>query len=446
MNYRWRSTIFLVFTAAFLITAPLVVLYTAGYRYQFGSTQIVKTGIVSVSSFPKNAKIFLNGKEQSKTSDFVIDNLRPGETIVRLEKDGYHPFEKNLLVKSGDTTFLKDVVLFLKNEVKEYFDKNNVSDVLPKDDSAFSYSVKNGAWQEVWITDGPFGSERFLTKVRHNPGADYELSWSLNREYLMLKETAGWRQKYVVVELRSKDVVPVAIGPSELASWDTGSSQRLFIKSTAGIRYSDLTTKKTTPVSIEADSIQTSEDGFSIVQTRNDKSIVSYINESKIASILAYLPTGDYEFRESAAGRILLEDPANNKIVLLDEHNTHNPILLNTEASIWKWSKDKSEIAFSNGFDLNIYSLHSHQTETLTRFSEPVTEIAWYPIGEVLFFSQADRIVSIERDQRDKRNQLELASNIQTKKIWFEKDGSKLMILGSRDSLPQTIFEKELQK
>ncbi len=446
MNYKWRSTIFLAFTAAFLITAPLVVLYTAGYRYQFGSARIVKTGILSISTHPKSATIFLEDKEQSKRSPNVIKNLRPGETHVRLEKTGYHTWDKTLTIGSGETTFLKEVILFLESEVEEYFEKTNVSDVIQMDKDVFVYSAKNGLYEEVWITDGPFGSDRFLAKTRHVPGATYTLSWSQDREYLMLKEAVGWKEKSVIVQVRSGDVVPAAINSTETAWWDTGSGHGLFVKSGTTLRLLNIDSNKIQNLKIKADAIQTAKNRFAVIQSTNDRSIVSYIDDSGVASIFEYLPLGYYRFVESAAGRILLEDTVRRRIILLDENNAQNPILLNTEATFWKWNENKDAIAYSNGFDLTVFSLLNQKTQTITRFSEPITEIAWYPIGGVLFFSQANRVLSIETDQRDNRNQLELAKDIQAEEIWFEKDGSKMYILGSKNGEPATIFEKQLQK
>lgn len=446
MTYKWRSTIFFVFTACFLITAPLVVLYTAGYRYQFGSARIIKIGVISISTLPKSATIFLDDKEQSKRSPNVIKNLRPGKTRVRLEKTGYHTWDKTLVVGSGETTFLNDVVLFLKNEIKPFFEKTNVSDVAQKDREVFAYSVKNGSWQEVWITDGPFGSDRFMAKIRHNPGADYFLSFSQDREYLMLKEIAGWKEQIVVIQSKSGKVVNVSAKPNETAWWDTGSEHGLFLKSNTSIRLANLDSNKISAIPIVADSVQSSKNRYTVVQSTNERSIVSYIDDSGVASIFEYLPLGSYRFVESAAGRILLEDTVRHRIILLDENNPQDPILLNTEAVFWKWSDSKDSIAYSNGFDLTVFSLYTRKTQTVTRFSEPITGIAWYPIGGVLFFSQPNRILTIETDQRDSRNQLELVPNIQALDIWFEKDGSKMYVLGSINGEPSTIFEKELQK
>ena len=52
-----RRTIYILFIVIFLIAAPLVVLYSEGYRYNLKRGKIQKTGILIISSLPKKADI-----------------------------------------------------------------------------------------------------------------------------------------------------------------------------------------------------------------------------------------------------------------------------------------------------------------------------------------------------------------------------------------------------
>ena len=55
MTKRVRTLIFWLFTVLFLITAPLVVMYTFGFRYNAATRQIVRTGVLSITTIPRNA-------------------------------------------------------------------------------------------------------------------------------------------------------------------------------------------------------------------------------------------------------------------------------------------------------------------------------------------------------------------------------------------------------
>jgi len=116
MTKRTRKLVFLLFFVCFFIAAPLVVLYTAGYRYNFGTGQIVQTGVLSVSSTPKGATILLDGDPLRASTPALLKNVLPGDHLVRVERDGYSSWEKTLTVQSRSTTFADDVVLFLEAE------------------------------------------------------------------------------------------------------------------------------------------------------------------------------------------------------------------------------------------------------------------------------------------------------------------------------------------
>ena len=114
MTLRYRRIIYLVFIAVFLIIAPIITLYSTGYRYNFKKNKIEKTGILNIDSQPRGALIYLNGQYQNKTPA-RFTNLLPDRYQVKVEKDGYYPWQKDLEVKSNLTTFAKDIVLFKQN-------------------------------------------------------------------------------------------------------------------------------------------------------------------------------------------------------------------------------------------------------------------------------------------------------------------------------------------
>ncbi|MBU1126698.1 PEGA domain-containing protein, partial [Patescibacteria group bacterium] len=72
-----RQVLFWSFLTFFVIAAPAIVLYTAGYRYNFKNGQIVRTGVISVSSTPRNAKIYLDGNDTEKETPFVFKRIMP---------------------------------------------------------------------------------------------------------------------------------------------------------------------------------------------------------------------------------------------------------------------------------------------------------------------------------------------------------------------------------
>lgn len=112
LSNRARSIIFAVFTGVFLIAAPTLSLYTAGYRFNTGSFGISRIGVLSVDIIPKDATTLLNGKMVGTSLPLRLTNLTPGTYNLRIEKSGYLPLVKDIVIEQNKTTYIKDLSLF----------------------------------------------------------------------------------------------------------------------------------------------------------------------------------------------------------------------------------------------------------------------------------------------------------------------------------------------
>lgn len=69
---------------------------------------------LSLKTYPKGAKLYLNNKYMGETP-FLLEDLPPGQHIIRLEKTGYTTLQKTMTIKAGQakTTNLPKIVLKL---------------------------------------------------------------------------------------------------------------------------------------------------------------------------------------------------------------------------------------------------------------------------------------------------------------------------------------------
>lgn len=119
MSVRSRQIIFILLTIIFAASAPLLMLYASGYRYNFKKKILEKTGALVLDSTPEKARILINGNDAHKLSPARFPRLLPGEYVIRMEKEGYHWWEKTLRVESKRTTFATDVVFFKNTSALE---------------------------------------------------------------------------------------------------------------------------------------------------------------------------------------------------------------------------------------------------------------------------------------------------------------------------------------
>ena len=114
MKLLYRRFIFYALVLIFVIAAPTIAIYTAGWRWNFKQKRAVKIGALSVDSLPREATITVNGRALGKTPA-LIPKLLPGQYEITLQKNQYHTWGKTLAVASGQTTFAHEITLFKKN-------------------------------------------------------------------------------------------------------------------------------------------------------------------------------------------------------------------------------------------------------------------------------------------------------------------------------------------
>ncbi|MCR4278465.1 MAG: PEGA domain-containing protein [bacterium] len=101
-----------VFASLFLASAPVLVFYTAGYRWNPKKDKVERNGTLIVDTKPTGAFVFLNENNTNEQSPITIQNIRPGEYIIQLKKSGYHSWQKKLDLKASIVTFASNIHLW----------------------------------------------------------------------------------------------------------------------------------------------------------------------------------------------------------------------------------------------------------------------------------------------------------------------------------------------
>lgn len=201
MSLILRRFIFWIFVLLFLIISPIVLFYAFGYQLDIDSLTLQKTGSLVIKTEPGGAKIFLNNQAQKnflkkfynaagayRLAPTKLKRLVPGDYQVRLELDGYWPWEKRLPIYANESTFVENVRFFKKSQPQfvaiqpteqllkaiEANDQKRLGNLnastLPQhlnavdgqwlDDKKLLYATDFEIW--IWQTDG---SSQLLTRV-----------------------------------------------------------------------------------------------------------------------------------------------------------------------------------------------------------------------------------------------------------------------------------------
>jgi len=122
-----RLTVMIFLISSFFVISPVVILYTAGFRYDVDQHQIKMTGVLSIDVKPRNALIWINNILVDKKIPIRLTNRAPGTYHLKIESQGYKTWEKDITISSNQTTYIRDITLFKDAQpVRENVDLSGV--------------------------------------------------------------------------------------------------------------------------------------------------------------------------------------------------------------------------------------------------------------------------------------------------------------------------------
>lgn len=121
----------LLFVLAFIGILVAVIAYARGYRFDVGKRLVRATGIISATSTPKAAKIYINGELKGVTDTNIT--LPPDNYLVEIKKEGYTSWSKKINLK-GELVINVDPVLFPINPSLSPLTNLGIMRAVPTDD------------------------------------------------------------------------------------------------------------------------------------------------------------------------------------------------------------------------------------------------------------------------------------------------------------------------
>lgn len=103
IHHKKSLTFILTVSTIIILGTILISLLARGYKINLNNGAILTpTGLISATSTPKSSSVFINDRLVTATDDTI--NLPPGQYQIKISKDGFLPWHKNLLVKKEIVT------------------------------------------------------------------------------------------------------------------------------------------------------------------------------------------------------------------------------------------------------------------------------------------------------------------------------------------------------
>lgn len=201
MTRKVRQYIFWCLVVVFSAVAPLVVLYARGYRFDMAKGRFVATGAIFIKSAPSGAAISVNGVRRGVTAGPIQDaltkpglvtNVLPGEYDVRVEKTGYKPWVKKLVVRAREVTEARNLYLFPENNTPRPLYFTPVDDALVSADGELAAAAAHaGATSWIALIDTDSRSARTVYTATSSPAARATLAVSATSVMTLHRFSSG---------------------------------------------------------------------------------------------------------------------------------------------------------------------------------------------------------------------------------------------------------------
>ncbi|MDP3758156.1 MAG: PEGA domain-containing protein, partial [Candidatus Daviesbacteria bacterium] len=223
---------------AIAIIAAVAIFLAKGYTFSAKEKRIVGTGIITISSEPDSASVFIDGHLTTATNA-TISSLPPKTYSVKVVREGFIPWEKEVSVKEGLVTPIK-LTLFPAIPTIYPLSFNGVrSPTLSPDGGQLAFVVpasptqrgepgsagkKAGVWVWTQVRNQPISFARSAQphQIAQNSVADFSkatLKWSADsKQVLATVDSNNYLLESDRINSDPRDITPIL--ESTLKSWE----------------------------------------------------------------------------------------------------------------------------------------------------------------------------------------------------------------------------------
>ncbi len=384
MHYRVRKILFLIFFSIFLAGAPLLVLYTAGYRLNFTTFRVQQTGVIALSSTPRGATVFLNGVDTGAKTPYVIQRLSPGSYTVSITKDGFRSWEQRVDVSSGATTYIS-ATLFADTTPKLMLETSAISAV----------GDESGRFIDLLLT--------FDEKTETQSVLRYDTVTDISRTLTTLERTED--TAYTSLALNTDESTVLLANNDETAGVH-GATGALLDPDALALAINPLP-------------------GYTFI----DNGTHTEFREAQTNTLITLLPPGAYTVTLTDGQRTMFTDSRGRTYLFISAMNTVTQIAF--PSALVDENGDKTLFVGSDGNEIDVFNPATGSTKLLTRQSETIIGLHWHTDDQSVLCATARNIFAVAREQHETRETTELVSDATILGMWPDTTGKHLTFVGT---------------
>lgn len=387
-----------------------------------------KTGALIVDTQPENANIYINGKiqrtffnhyisgEQNIKTPAKIKNLLPGEYDIRMELEGYLPWEKKLTIYPNTSTYAEDVFLFKKSLPAMAIQGKIINYQLSPDKKKIAASTDNKTIV-YYLDDG-------VTKEFAAQKNAEKLLWSPDSKKILADSSTINIDTGEIADINND-------GENALSgcAWNVDNADEIFCQSGETIKKFNLSAKTAEEIisgKQAGDYLMKGDYGYIIDKASSKMNIIKIADKKTAAGI--NLPGSDnYIFINHDSKLINLLDKDHNTLYLINPSSlNYNPLketINNVKSAYWI---DSDKLLYFNDYEIWTLNVKTGAGMLLTRISEKINSAIWHPNNNYALYCTDGGIYALELDEREKRNITQIINLNNIAKLLIDPEGINL--------------------
>lgn len=435
LTRKIRIAIMVSLIVAFFIISPIVLLYTAGYRYDFKNHKIKETGVISIDIKPKDATVYLNGVKLQDKIPVRLTNRLPGNYSIKITKEGHQDWQKNITVESKKSSYIKDIILYKENLPSKILDLDDtLVSVQPSLHSRYIaniYKIKNIF--EIKILDPKEAKE--ILVLREKLDSIPEIEWSKNGNEISIKTREENNEKITLFSANKNSIInSYAITSKNGLSKIQWSDGKLFVQDGTKIKI------------IEENNIETIATSSSTIWFADNKNDFWYIDlssnnlkttiDGQEKSI--HFPLKNINKIINATENTTIVQNDNKKISIIKHNGKEVENVKNIPSTFFVYNDDLKEwIAWDQWEIWHIYQDGS--SKLLSRLDRSIDNISILDkFGNLILLSK-NKILAFDPNYHVTHT---LVEDAEVKKMWTDIENRTLYFIGSHSG-EEGMYELE---
>lgn len=458
MSLNFRRVLYITFIIIFILLSIIILLYSAGYSYNYKKNGFQPTGGILLEFKPKEVQVSINGELQ-KTTNFLdtsykIIDLMPNEYIISISKKGRQKWKKTIKVEGEKINIIKNIILFKKGAMPTLIHQGRFANF------AYSYNNKNLIFAQIQnngnsnfkiydeSTDAFSDIKIKTSSIERQP--DFIFS-NKDKNVLIKTKNKNYIYNFALRKIINLDQKIPNIKIKNLL-WDRQNDYIIYFSDDDEKIYKfNLLDYKIDEFYSNNDALLNFTD-FDIINgelyllaVENNKTVLIEIdqnNKNKPVKLLDFEHL-NFEFKDSPKNFLAIMDKKFQKLTVININT--KKIIINDSATDIIWSKKIGgdyRLAYNNNYEIYVYDFKINEKNLIGRYSQKIKQIAWHGDFNHLLFQVGDALKITDFDYKQKNIQI-LADQIEINDFAINFNGKKIYFIGKIGS-QEGLFELEI--